>query len=64
VPEVIDDGRTGFIVESVADAVKAVSRISELDRRTCRETFEERFDAAEMARQYVEVYSRLIKAGH
>jgi glycosyltransferase involved in cell wall biosynthesis len=64
VPEVIDDGRTGFIVESVADAVKAVSRISELDRRTCRKTFEERFDAAQMARQYVEVYSRLIKAGH
>ena len=62
VAEVIDDGRTGFIVESVEEAVKAVGRISDLDRRTCRDAFEDRFDAAVMARQYVEVYRRL--AGH
>ncbi len=62
VPEVIDDGRTGFIVESVAEAVEAVDRIAGLDRHACRHAFEDRFDVACMARNYVEVYRRLIKA--
>ena len=61
VPEVIDDGRTGFIVESVEEAVEAVGRIADLSRQTCREVFEERFDAACMARKYVEVYRRLVE---
>jgi len=60
VPEVIDDGRTGFLVESVEEAVDAVGRIAGLNRHTCRQTFDERFDAACMARKYVEVYKRLM----
>jgi glycosyltransferase involved in cell wall biosynthesis len=60
VPEVIDDRRTGFLVESVAEAVAAVGRIAGLSRHTCRQTFDERFDAACMARKYVEVYRRLL----
>ena len=60
VPEVIDDGRTGFMVESIAEAVKAVGRIADLNRDMCRQVFEERFDAAVMARKYVEVYRRLV----
>jgi glycosyltransferase involved in cell wall biosynthesis len=64
VPEVIDDGRTGFIVESVAEAVEAVGRIVDLNRHACRQAFEDRFDAEGMARKYVEVYKRLIEAGH
>jgi glycosyltransferase involved in cell wall biosynthesis len=56
---VIDDGRTGFIVESVDEGAKAVARVSDLSRETCRQVFEERFDAARMAREYVEVYRRL-----
>jgi len=64
VPEVIDDGRTGFIVDSVEEAVKAVSRVADLDRHACRQAFEERFDAACMARKYVEVYRRLVQAAH
>lgn len=59
VPEVIDDGRTGFIVESIEEGAKAVARIGELNRETCRQVFEERFDAARMARDYVEVYQRV-----
>jgi glycosyltransferase involved in cell wall biosynthesis len=62
VPEVIDDGRTGFIVESVEEAVKAVDRIAGLSRHACRQAFEDRFDAACMARGYVEVYRRLVEA--
>jgi glycosyltransferase involved in cell wall biosynthesis len=59
VPEVIDDERTGFIVESVDEGAEAVARVSDLNRETCRQVFEERFDAVRMAREYVEVYQRL-----
>jgi len=59
VPEVIDDGRTGFIVENMDQAVEAVTRVSDLKRATCRQVFEERFDATRMTREYVELYQRL-----
>jgi glycosyltransferase involved in cell wall biosynthesis len=59
VPEVMEDGVTGFIVDSVDAAVRAVGRVDGLSRRACREVFEKRFDAARMARDYLEVYRRL-----
>jgi len=61
VPEVIEHGRTGYMVESVEEAVEAVNQIADLSRYTCRQVFETRFDAACMARKYVEVYQGLIK---
>jgi glycosyltransferase involved in cell wall biosynthesis len=61
VPEVIEEGHTGFIVEGLEDAVEAVRRVPELSRRRCREVFEQRFTAARMAHDYIEVYHRLIK---
>jgi glycosyltransferase involved in cell wall biosynthesis len=63
VPEVLDDGVTGFVVESIEEAVRAVARIPELSRHACRAIFEERFDAARMARDYLEVYRRLVHGG-
>jgi glycosyltransferase involved in cell wall biosynthesis len=60
VPEVVDDGITGFIVESIDDAVAAVHRASFLDRRLVREQFERRFTAERMARDYVAVYEKLL----
>jgi glycosyltransferase involved in cell wall biosynthesis len=63
VPEVMEDGVTGFVVESVPEAVRAVGRVRALSRYACRRVFEERFDAARMARNYVEVYRRLADAG-
>jgi glycosyltransferase involved in cell wall biosynthesis len=63
VPEIIADGKTGFIVESVEEAVRAVGRVTGLSRLVCRKVFEERFDAARMARDYLEVYRRLVHAG-
>jgi glycosyltransferase involved in cell wall biosynthesis len=59
VPEVVTDGVTGFVVDTVDEAVRAVERVANLNRRACRQVFEERFDAARMARDYVEVYRRL-----
>jgi glycosyltransferase involved in cell wall biosynthesis len=59
VPEVIDEGVTGFVVPDVGAAVRAVGRIGELDRRRCRQVFEERFSAERMARDYLAAYRRL-----
>ena len=59
VPEVIEDGVTGFVVDSIAQAVEAVERVQWLDRAKCRKRFEDQFDAVQMAQNYVEVYRRL-----
>src|SRR5205809_6012739 len=59
VPEVIDEGHTGFIVEELEDAVEAVRRIPELSRKRVREVFDQRFTAARMAHDYVQVYERV-----
>jgi glycosyltransferase involved in cell wall biosynthesis len=62
VPEVIDDGVTGFIVDSEQEAIRAVNEAARLDRRKVRARFEERFSAHRMARQYEAQYPRLIAA--
>lgn len=60
VPEVIDDGETGFIVESIEEAVKAVERIPYVSRKSCRQRFEKRFTAERMAMDYLAVYEKVI----
>jgi glycosyltransferase involved in cell wall biosynthesis len=62
VPEILEDGVTGFVVGSVEEAARAVARIPALDRRACRRAFNARFDAARMARDYVDVYRRLVES--
>jgi glycosyltransferase involved in cell wall biosynthesis len=59
VPEVVEDGLTGFIVRNEAEAVAAVQRLGQLDRARIRRRFEERFTARRMAQDYVEIYRRL-----
>ena len=59
VPEVIEDGLTGFIVEDELGAVGAVQRLSELDRGQVRKRFEEQFTARRMAQEYLGVYRAL-----
>jgi glycosyltransferase involved in cell wall biosynthesis len=60
VPEIVDDGVTGFIVDSIDEAVAAVSWATALDRRAIRQRFEERFSAERMAHDYVELYTELL----
>ena len=60
VPEVIDEGVTGFIVEDIEGAAAAVGRLDEIDRAGVRATFERRFDVARMAHDYLDVYERLV----
>jgi glycosyltransferase involved in cell wall biosynthesis len=63
VPEVIDDGVTGFVVGSIAESITALSRIQLLDRRHVRDRFEQRFTAERMAQEYLAAYSRLARIG-
>jgi glycosyltransferase involved in cell wall biosynthesis len=60
VPELVEAG-TGFVVETIEEAVAAAQRIPELSRERCREVFERRFTAARMARDYVGVYERFMQ---
>lgn len=60
--EVVDEGVTGFIVRSVDEAVAALWRAETLDRLRVRETFERRFSAVTMSKNYLRLYSRLIQS--
>jgi len=60
VPEVVDEGLTGFIVEDEIGAIGAVDRLSRLSREKIRKCFEERFTARRMAQDYLAVYRNLI----
>ncbi len=60
VPEVVDDGLTGFIVEDETGAIGAVDRLGHLSREKIRRRFEERFTARRMAQDYLAVYRSLM----
>jgi glycosyltransferase involved in cell wall biosynthesis len=59
VPEVIDNGVSGFVVNSVEEAANAVSRLSDLDRAAVRAAFETRFAVERMTRGYLKIYASL-----
>ncbi|WP_374532788.1 glycosyltransferase family 4 protein [Phenylobacterium sp.] len=59
VPEIVEDGLTGFMVHDEDEAAAAVSRLDRLDRRAIRRRFEERFSATAMARRYLDLYAGL-----
>lgn len=54
-PEIVEPGRTGFFISGVEDGVQAVQRLGQLQRRACRDAAETRFDAAIVARQYLQL---------
>ena len=60
VPEVIEDGLTGFIIENEDEAVAALGRIGTLDRKAIRARFEQRWSAKRMAEDYVGIYKKLV----
>ena len=59
VPEIVEEGVTGFIVDTVEQATAAVRRIPSLDRAKVRNAFERRFTAERMTRDYVAIYRGL-----
>jgi glycosyltransferase involved in cell wall biosynthesis len=60
VPEIIDDGVTGMIVDGMEQAAAALPQVLALDRRAVRRRFEERFSAARMAKDYVNLYRSMM----
>ena len=62
VPEVVEDGLTGAIVDTMDEAIAALPRVIALDRKKVRQRFEQRFSAARMAKDYVAVYRSLLAA--
>ena len=60
VPELVDEGVTGFIVDDLNAAVEAVAKAQTLDRIACRRRFEERFSVKHMAHCYLEIYERIL----
>jgi glycosyltransferase involved in cell wall biosynthesis len=63
VPEVLEDGATGWIVAGIEEAVQAVERVATISRTRCRQVFEERFSASRMAQDYLRIYRRLLAGG-
>ena len=59
VPEIVEDGLTGFIVEDETSAIAAVGRLGELSRAKVRQRFEQRFTSRRMAEDYLSVYRSL-----
>jgi len=60
VPEVIDHGVSGFVVDSVDEAVAAARSVGRLDRQAIRKRFEQRFTVEQMTTKYLDVYGRLL----
>jgi len=60
VPEVVEDGRTGFLVDTVDEAVTALGRLDRIDRAACRAHVEARFSVDRMVDGYLEVYRSLV----
>jgi glycosyltransferase involved in cell wall biosynthesis len=61
VPEIVKDGKTGFVVDSVDAMVDAVGSIAQIDRRDCRRHVEEHYSIQRMAEGYEAVYERLAR---
>ncbi len=62
VPEVLEDGRTGYIVENIDEAVSSLGKIDDFDRGSCREIFEQRYSVEKMVAGYLEVYENTIRS--
>jgi glycosyltransferase involved in cell wall biosynthesis len=62
VPEVLEEGVTGFMVQNQAEALEAVRKVESLSRRRCREVFEQRFSASRMVGEYLSIYREQIHA--
>lgn len=62
VPEVLQDGVTGYIVDDEASFVKVASRVHTLSRTSCRKDAEQRFDLSVMAQKYVDIYRKIISS--
>ena len=61
VPEIIEEGVSGFLVHNVQEAIRAVKNLSAIDRQKCRKAFERRFSDKRMVHDYLTIYERIVK---
>jgi glycosyltransferase involved in cell wall biosynthesis len=61
VPEIVDHGVSGLIVDTMDEAIRTLPQVFTLDRRAVRQRFEQRFSATRMAKDYVQVYRALLR---
>jgi glycosyltransferase involved in cell wall biosynthesis len=59
-PELIENGKSGFLVNNVDEAVEAVARIKEIDRANCRRHVEQHFTVGRMINEYIQVYEIIL----
>ena len=59
-PELIEHGKTGFLVDTFDEAVAAIGRLGDIDRAACRRAVEERFTVERMAEEYLALYRRIL----
>lgn len=59
-PEIIKDGKTGFLVDSVGEMIEAVRKVNKIDRRACREHVKANFSLKQMAEGYERVYENIL----
>ena len=62
-PELIENGKNGFLVHNVDEAVETVARVKEIDRATCRQHVERHFTVDRMVEQYIKVYKMILQNG-
>jgi len=62
--EIVEDGRTGFLVKSEAEMAEAIRAAAQLDSETCRASARRRFSAERMITEYLERYQALARVGH
>jgi glycosyltransferase involved in cell wall biosynthesis len=59
-PEIVSSGRTGYLVDDLAEGVRAVTELDRIDRRRCRAVAESRFSLERMAREHERLYERVL----
>lgn len=59
-PKLIDNGRKGFTVKNIDEAVEALGKISKIDRQCCRDIVEKRFSVERIVDDYIKVYQQII----
>ena len=64
VPEVVNDGKTGFVVKNLTEMTKAIKKIGQIDRKECRKWVEEKFSLEKMVDNYEKLYRKILKKKH
>jgi len=60
-PELIEDGTSGFLVDTVSEAIEAVAHIGDIDRESCRRRVDQHFTADHMVEEYIQVYEKILE---